>query len=191
MGGGAMGWVLAVAGVAFGAAMAMLVVFLVTDDARYDRVAEWCFVAFGVLGAPSILVLGGRLPGVVGTIATVLGVVGAAGVGLGELATATGLADFRRIGPLVTGAFLALLAWIGLVSLLIVGGTEFPVALGWLGIASIVGGLVIVAWAARLPGVLSGGQQPPRSLTLTFLVPAAGITLWMIGLGWSWSTLVL
>jgi hypothetical protein len=56
-----MGWLAIGAGLAFGAAMALLAAFFATSDERYDRIAEWSFVAFGILGVPTALQLADRI----------------------------------------------------------------------------------------------------------------------------------
>ena len=44
-----MGLIAAAAGVAFGLALIFLATFLATKDDRFDRVAEWSFVAFALV----------------------------------------------------------------------------------------------------------------------------------------------
>jgi hypothetical protein len=180
-----MGWIAAVAGLAFGCALAFLAAFFATKDERYDRVAEWSFVVFGAAAIPTILAVAGRLSagGVAIQAATAVGLAGAAATGLGELGLTLRLLDFRRISPLMTVAFLAVLAWIGAASVLILTGGGLPSNLGWLGVVSIVAGVAMVAWIAREPGVMTGQREPGRTKMLVFFVPMIGLVAWMVWLG--------
>jgi hypothetical protein len=154
---GWIGWLADMSAIAFAVAMGMLTAFFVTNDQRYDRVAEWAFVVFAIAAIPTMLATAAQFPngGIVVGVVTAVGIVGVALVGLGELGTALRLVDFRRISPLVTVGFVAFLVWIGVISLLIVAGTELPTALGWLGILTIVVGAAIIAWIIRVPGVMT------------------------------------
>jgi hypothetical protein len=187
-----MGWVAGAAGIAFGLALVLLVTFFATKDSRFDRVAEWCFVAFGLLAVPTVLAAAERLSGggAITQAGTALGVAGAVGIGLGELGSSLRLVDFRRIATPITVAFLAFLAWIGVASAVIVtrGGLPtggLPAGLGWLGIVAIITGAAIVGRMAREPGVLTGRREPPPLVMAAFLVPTAGIVGWMVWLGLS------
>jgi hypothetical protein len=134
-----MPWLAVGAGVLFGLALALLAAFFVTHDRRLDRASEWAFVGFAVLAIPTMLDVAGRLEveGPAVPILTAMGVLGAAVVGLGELAMTVGLIDYRRVAVPLTIAFLAVLGWIGLASLLIVVGGGLPPAIVvwmvWLG----------------------------------------------------------
>ncbi len=83
----------------------------------------------------------------------------------------------------MTLGFLAVLLWIGAASVLLVAAGGTPVALGWLGLASIAAGIAIVAWIMRVPGVLRGDREPGRAPMLAFFVPMAGIVAWIALLG--------
>lgn len=185
----AMGPTAIAAGLLFGLAIVMLALFFRTQDARFDRVAEWSFVAFGVTGVLTVLAVSGRIGvgggGALGAVATILGVAGAAVVGLVELGTTLRLVDFRRVAPLITMAFFAFLAWIGLASLSFVtgGAPSLPMALGWLGVASILVGALVVASIVRVPGVITGQVDPPNTAMTAFFVPMAGIIAWLAWLG--------
>ncbi len=167
--------------------MVFLATFFATKNQRFDRVAEWSFVAFALLAIPTIVTIGGRVPngGPALPVATVVGIVGVTAVGLGELGSTLKLVDFRRIAPLVTLGFLAFLAWIGIASVLVVSGGGLPVNLGWLGIGSIVLGVAIVAWIVREPGVMTGQREPGRTEMVAFFVPMVGVVAWMVWLGLS------
>jgi hypothetical protein len=175
------------AGLLFGLAMVMLTVFFITKDERFDRVAEWSFVGFGVLAVIMILAVPAKLAdaGLVGTVITAIGVGGAAIVGLGELGTTLKLVDFRRIATLLTIGFLAFLAWIGATSLLVLGGGALPPGLGWLGLVAIVVGIGLAGLIVRQPGVISGEVEPGAGLMTAFTVPMAAIVAWMVWLGLS------
>ncbi len=180
-----MGWIAGATGVLFALALVLLAAFFATKNERFDRLAEWCFVAFGVLAIPTIVTTAGRLPngGLLMQAATVAGLAGAVAVGLGELGSSLKIVDFRRIAPIVTLGFFAFLAWIGVTSVVIVTGGVLPLNLGWLGIATIAAGGLIVGWMASRPGVLSGRAEPPMAAMVAFFVPMAGIVAWMIWLG--------
>jgi hypothetical protein len=181
-----MGWLAIAAGVLFGAALAFLSVFFVTKDERFDRIAEWCFVLFTLCAIPTMLSVAGLFPdgGPVIPIATAIGILSVAVVGLAELGTTLRLVDFRRIAPIVTVAFLGFLVWIGITSVVIVGqGGGLPAALGWLGIVAIVLGIGIVAWITRQPGVIGGDREPSRGPMIAFVIPMAGIVGWLVLLG--------
>src|SRR5512147_1658965 len=98
-----MALVTAAAGIALGLALGCLGAFFAMKNERFDRVAEWLFVAFGVLGVPAMLTVGGRFAdvGLPATVITIVGVVGAVGTGLGELVLTLRLVDFRRIATLI------------------------------------------------------------------------------------------
>ena len=181
------GWVAAGAGITFGLSLLMLALFFVRHDARFDRVAEWSFVAFALMAIPTIVSVAGLFPdtGLVIGVATVVAVVGVAVVGLGELGSTLSLVEFRRIGPLVTLGFLAFLGWIGTVSVITLGGGRLPASLGWLGLGSIVLGILSVVWLVRLPGVTTGAKEPSPGQMAVFFVPMIGIVGWMIWLGFS------
>ena len=182
-----MGLIAAAAGVAFGLALIFLATFFVTRNDRFDRVAEWSFVAFSLLAIPTIVTVAGRLPngGLAAQVATVVGVASAAVIGVGELGSTLKLIDFRRVAPLLTLAFMGFLAWIGLTSVLIITGCGFPAGLGWLGIVTIVLGIAIVGWIIREPGVVSGDREPSRAQMTAFFIPMIGIVGWMVWLGLS------
>lgn len=182
-----MGWLAIAAGIAFGAALLLLVTFFVTRDERYDRIAEWSFVAFALLAIPTMLTVAGRLPEgglIVGTV-TVVGIAGVAVLGLGELASTLRIVDFRRMAPLITLGFMAYLVWIGAVSVVVLARGGLPINLGWLGIVTIAVGAVIVGSIVTVPGVVGGQTEPPRGRMTAFFLPMAGIVAWMIWLGMS------
>ena len=182
-----MGWLAIATGVLFGAALAFLTAFFFTKNERFDRVAEWCFVLF-VLGAIPTMLSVARLfrdGGPVVPIATAIGIVSVAVVGIAELGTTLRLVDFRRVAPIVTVAFLGFLVWIGIVSVLIVTQGRLPAALGWLGIAAIVLGIAIVGWITRQPGVMGGDREPARGPMIALVIPMAGIVGWLVLLGFN------
>jgi hypothetical protein len=184
-----MGLVAAGTGVAFGSAIALLALFFRTRNERFDRVAEWLFVAFGVLAVPTILAVSSRMAGPepAWTVLAAVGAIGAGVLALAELASALKLIDFRRIAGLTTMATLAFFVWIGGISAVIVtsSGSPFPATLGWLGIASMVLSIAIIAWITRMPGVVSGDTQPDSRALSFFLLPLVGIVAWLIWLGLS------
>jgi len=186
-----MGWIAAGAGLTFGLALVMLATFFRTQNERFDRVAEWSFVLFGILATPTILAVSGKLgslgPEPVGIALTIIGVAGVLITGLGELGLVLKLVAFRRISALLTVAFLGFLVWIGGVSVATVTASSpaLPVNLGWLGIVSIVLGVAIIAWIVRVPGVITGDREPGQAAMAAFFVPMAGIVGWMIWLGLS------
>jgi hypothetical protein len=175
------------AGVLFGLALVLLTAFFVTKVETFDRIAEWAFVAFGLLAVPTILATAGRFSGndALVTALTAVGVAGAAVVGLGELVITLHLIDFRRVAALITVGFLAFLAWIGAVSVLVIAGGGLPVELGWVGVLVIVTGVAIVLAMARQPGMITGEREPPTSALVAFVVPMIGVVVWMIWLGFS------
>ena len=182
-----MGWIAAAAGVAFGVALVMLMLFFRTKDARYDRVAEWSFVLFAVLAVPTIATVAGRLSGdgIVVPLVTAAGIIGVVLMGLGELGSTLKIVDFRRIAGVVTIGFLAFLLWIGAASILIVTGSGLAAGLGWLGLAAIVLGIAVVAWVSMTPGVISGQREPGNRQMSAFIVPMVGIVAWLLWLGLS------
>ncbi|NJD29515.1 MAG: hypothetical protein FIA92_14630 [Chloroflexi bacterium] len=181
-----MPWIAVGAGVLFGLALLCLVAFFVTKDARFDRIAEWAFVGFAVLAVPTIVAANGQLAG--GALEALVmwaGILGVGFIGLGELAITLRLIEFRRVAAVITMGFLAFLAWIGAVSVLAIANGALPVELGWLGIVSIALGILIVAWLASQPGVLTAEREPSRIQMGAFLVPMAGIVVWLVWLGFS------
>lgn len=180
-----MGWMSIAAGIAFGLALVLLATFFVTKDARFDRLAEWSFVVFAVLAIPTIWAAGGRLAegGLVSWAAALIGIASVALIGLGELGSTLGVIDFRRIAPLVSVAFFGFLVWIGIASLLAITAGGLPAQLGWLGIVTIVLGILIVGWILRTPGVMRGERDPKPTQMVAFFVPMIGIVAWMIWLG--------
>lgn len=180
-----MGWMAGAAGLAFGAALVLLASFFATKNERFDRAAEWLFVAFAVLAIPIMVTTAGRLSseGLTVGVITVVGIVGVAVLGLGELGTTLKLLDFRRIAPAMTIGFLAFLAWIGAVSILTITGGGLPAELGWFGLGTIAVGIAIVLWIIRVPGVMTGAREPDARQMTVFFVPMAGIVAWMVWLG--------
>lgn len=175
------------AGLLLGLALVLLATFFMTRDARFDRGAEWAFVAFAVLAIPTILTVGDRIPGegVVISAITWIGIAGVAVMGFGELAVTLRLVGFQRVSGLVTIGFLSFLSWIGGASILAIVSGGLPSALAWLGVAAIVVGIAITAFMARQPGVMSGEQMPGRGVVLAALAPIAAVVAWLIGLGMS------
>jgi len=98
----------------FAVAAALLAAFYATDDPRFDRWAEWAFVAFAGLAVALAIIVQERL-GVVsglGLFVTALGIVGVTVVGLMELLSALGRLDFDRYGWLAALGFAGWLVWI-------------------------------------------------------------------------------
>lgn len=183
-----MGWMAGAAGLAFGLALLLLATFFATRNERLDRLdrlAEWSFVAFALLAIPTILAVAGRLSdgGLAVRMVTIVGLVGVAVVGLGELGSSLGLIDFRRIAPPVSAGFLGYLVWIGLASVLAITGGGLPAGLGWLGVVTIALGIGIMGWVLREPGVMRGEREPGRSQMIAFFVPMTGIVAGMVWLG--------
>ncbi|HET9681535.1 MAG TPA: hypothetical protein VFP19_05800 [Candidatus Limnocylindrales bacterium] len=181
-----MGWLAIGAGVAFGTAMALLASFFVTKDERYDRAAEWSFVAFGLLGVPAAIAIADRLSGAgpASNVVAGLGIAGIAATALGELGTTLGLLDFRRVAAILSLAFVAILLWVGGASVLALSTGAFPAAAGWLGLATIVVVLALfVAIAIRTPGMFTGAADPPRGPMVAFFVPLVGIVAWLVWMG--------
>jgi hypothetical protein len=180
-----MGLISGAAGVAFGAALILLATFFATKNERFDRVAEWLFVAFAALAIPTMVAVAGRLSSegpAVGVVSAV-GIIGVALLGLGELGSSLKLVDFRRIAGAMTIGFLAFLAWIGAVSILAITGGGLPAELGWFGIGTVAVGIAIVLWIVREPGVITGEREPGRTQMTVLFVPMAGIVAWMAWLG--------
>jgi len=92
--------------VAFGAAAAfagaalLLSAFFATGDRRFDRVAEWAFVAFAAFAIALALVVRQRLGPETGEVVLVtsLGIAGVAVLGALELLSTLGRIDFQRYG---------------------------------------------------------------------------------------------
>jgi hypothetical protein len=156
-----------------------------TKVAAYDRLAEWAFVVFAASAVPTILGLGGRLAelGLVGQAVTAAATLGVVVLGLAELGSGLGLLDFRRFGPFVALGFVAFLVWVGVVSFVTLGGAAFPAAFGWLGLASIVVGIAMIANVARTPGAMTGGAEPSPTAMALILLPIGGIVAWLVWLG--------
>jgi len=183
-----MGVVVAGAGISFGLALVLLAAFFRTQNQLLDRIAEWCFVLFGILGVIGIVAVhdwaGEAMRGIVGTALTVMGVAGAAIMGLGELGSALRLVDFRRIAGITTIAFLLFLVWVAGVSALalVTPGSPMPAGLAWLGVVSIATGVAIVGWIVRVPGVVTGDTDPGSMAMTLVLVPMAAIVAWLLWL---------
>jgi hypothetical protein len=179
-----MGWAVVGTGVFFGLALGLLGAFFVTNNARFDRAAEWSFIAFGILAVPAILEVDRHLPaGPAATVFAVLGIAGAVGLGLGELASALRVLDFRRISLAMTLAFVAFLAWIGGASLLSLGGGGVPTSIAWLGVAAIAIAVGMLLLIARQPGVMQGESEPGKPQMAAMLLSMAGIVAWLVWLG--------
>lgn len=183
-----MGVVVAGAGISFGLALVLLAAFFRTQIQLLDRLAEWCFVLFGILGVVGIVGvrdwMGDGMAGVAGTALTAVGVAGAAVMGLAELGSVLRLVDFRRIAGLTTVAFLLFLLWVAGVSAvaLTTAPTPMPTSLAWLGVISIASGVAIVAWIVRTPGVITGDAEPGSTAMTVFFLPMVGIVAWMLWL---------
>jgi hypothetical protein len=163
-------------------AMGLLTLFFATRNERYDRLAEALFVVFGVLQLPVIVAVRADSQSALAYVSMGLGLAGAGGMAIGELLSLLRLIDFRRIAGLLTLAFIAFLAWIGLTSVDLLGSPLYPPALAWLGIASIAAGMLIMAWIVLTPGVIRGDREPGRWQMLTFFAPTTGIVAWMLWL---------
>jgi hypothetical protein len=178
-------WLAIGAAILFGLAVVLLAAFFRTRDERLDQIATWSFVVFAVLVIPVMLAVRDRIDptGPVGIGLTALGVLGASVLGVAEAATGLRLVDFRRVATATTIAFVLFLVWIGATSLAIVAGPSrtLPLNLGWLGIASIVAGIAVIAWITRQSGVMTGEREPSQAALTAFFLPLAGIVAW---LGW-------
>ncbi len=182
-----MGIVTAGAGVAFGLALGLLGAFFATKREVLDRLAEWSFVIFGVLAVPAIVAVVGRFPdqAPLAWAVAAAGIVGAAGLGLGELAITLGFVDFHRAATALTVAFVCFLAWIAGVSLLALATGALPLGLGWLGVLAIGVGIIVVALMIRQPGVIQGERQPGRIQIAGVLASMVGVVAWMLWLALS------
>jgi hypothetical protein len=177
-----MGWIGAGAGGCFALALWLLAAFLVTARERFDRLAEWFFVAFGVLGTITVVAAAAALPSSgLGAGLTLIGAAGCIGLGIAELGVTLRLVEFRRVEFAVTVAFVAVLAWIAGTSALALANERPPVGLGWLGLAGLATGALAVAATARGGPGSEGGRSV--ATLLVALPPLVAIAAWMGWLG--------
>lgn len=173
------------AGVAFGAAMALLLTFFVTGSRRADRWSNVAFLVFYALAAVVVYEVHVRYVG-----RTALVWVPTA-VALGSLAVLfvtqalvlAAVIDFRRVAIPQTVGFALYALWILSASALILAFGGLPAVAGWLGVAAVAATLGVLAWFARDPAVIRGEREPSRSQSAIGVLPLAAICAWLIVLG--------
>jgi hypothetical protein len=173
------------AGLALATSIGMLAAFFATRNERFDRIAEWAFVALAILGVPTMLILGDRLAagGLAAPVLTWIGIAGVVVVGAGELAATLRIVDFRKISPIVALGFLAFLVWVGGSAAVSITTGRLPAVHGWLGVGSIVVAIALMGVLLRTPGVMSGAAEPSRAMMGAFFVPIIGVVAWLVWLG--------
>jgi len=177
--------------VAFGAAAAfagaalLLSAFFATGDRRFDRVAEWAFVAFAGFAIALALVVQQRLGPETGEVVLVtsLGIAGVAVLGALELLSTLGRIDFQRYGISAALGFAAWLLWIAGVSALGLARGTLPVGLGWLGLAAVAASLIVVARFATDRELIRAERAPGLAEMAPLLAVFVGIVAWLVWLG--------
>jgi len=102
-----------------------------------------------------------------------------------ELLTTLGRIDFQRYGWLGALGFAVWLAWIAGVSLIALTSGALPAALGWVGVGTVVAGVLIVGRLASDREVLVGQRAPTMAQMGPMLAVFAAIVAWLIWLGFS------
>lgn len=186
-----MGWLAVLAGVAYGLNAAISARSVLREPGRNapppNDVGAWASLAFAILAVPAMLVASGAVQGgaLVG-VATYVGVVGVAGIGIDAVTRV--LRRLVRIGAepglryLFPIGFLAFHVWVAVLSVAMLTGGMQPAGLGWLGIGTV---------GAFVAGTAAGVSMPedrwgigPRWFVLAY-GPQAGVAAWMVWLGLS------
>ena len=170
---------------AFALAALLLGAFFATSDRRLDRLAEWCFVVFAALAVALAVLVQQRLGPVseVAIFVTAIGIAGVILVGLLELLSTLGRIDFQRYGVFGAIGFAGWLAWIAGVSVMALATATLPVALGWLGLATVAAGLVVVGRFAADRGLIRGERSPGLGEMAPLFGVFLAIVAWVVWLG--------
>ena len=183
-----MGWFAVAAGLAYGlnAAISARAIRSDPDRTRTPPGGAWASLVFAIFAVPAMLVAAGAAQvGPIVVIATSIGALGVAGVGLDALMRAfasrvpvgvDGLTSLYAIG------FLAFHVWVAAMSVAILLGGGLPAGLGWLGIIAIGGFVAGTAFSVSMPEADWGHR---RGWFVSAFAPQAGVAAWMVWLGLS------
>ena len=173
-----------IAGIAFGAAMGLLLTFFVTGSRTADR---WSNVAFLIFYAAAALVsydTGQRYGAQAGLvwIVTAVSLGSLAVLFVSPLRVLVGTLDFRRVAIPQTVGFAIYILWILAASIFALAFGGQP-TVAWLGIAAVAVSLAVLLWFARDPAVIRGDRALSRGESAISVLPFLGITAWLIAVG--------
>lgn len=173
------------AAAAFVAAALLLSAFFATNDRRFDRLAEWAFVAFAGFAIVLAILVRQHLGAgsAVVTLVSAVGIAGVAVVGLLELLSTLGRIDFQRYGQSAALGFAAWLLWIAGVSALGLADGTLPAGLGWLGLATVVASLIVVGRFAADRELIRAERAPGIAQMAPMLAVFVGVVAWLVWLG--------
>lgn len=151
-----------IAGVSFGAAMALLLTFFVTASKAADRWSNVAFLAFYVAAAFVALDVGQRYAGQ----GSLVWIVTAVSLGallvlfISQLLVLIGAIEFRRVAIAQTIGFAVYILWILAASIFALQFGGQP-TVAWFGIAAVAASLAVLLWLARDPAVIRGVARCP------------------------------
>lgn len=187
-----MGIVTVLAGVALFAASGLLIVFFVNQSETADRAANWFFLAFYVLMAWSAIEVHRFYADSAGYtwILTVVVVAALTTSFVSTLLVVAGRVPFTRVATPTTVGFLVLMLWMLAVSILILTKGGLTEGLGWLGVATMTLGLLVVGGLSTDREMLTGEKVPGKGVLGFFVVILVGLTTWIIWLGLAATTAI-
>ena len=116
-------------------------------------------------------------------IVTAAGVTVVIAVGMLELLSALQRIDFQRYGVVGALGFAAWLAWIAGVSAIGLSSGAFTPVLGWLGLAAVAAGLLVVGRFAADRRLIRGERSPGLAEMAPLLAVFLAIVAWLVWLG--------
>jgi len=175
------------AGLAFTAAMTMLLTFFVTGNARADRAGNVFFLLFYALAAIVVAQLHARYVDLTALVwaPTAVALVALVVLFTSQALVLAGRVDFRRVAVLQTAGFGVYVLWLLAASVLVIAFGGLPLVLGWLGLAAVAVTLAALAVFGRDPAVIRGDRPPGRIEALFGFAPLLAIAAWLIVLGLS------
>jgi hypothetical protein len=179
------------AGVTAVVAGILLAAFFATRNQSLGHANDAATAVMAILLMPAALAVLDRFAdtGPLIVVATAVGLVGMAVAAVASVLTAAGRLSVSQLTAWQGGSFLVLFLWVVGTSVTILLWGQFPVGLGWLGLAA--GVLVIVATveilrlARRMGGLgaLEKLERPPLVAMITTLGAFAAFPVWCIWLG--------
>jgi hypothetical protein len=184
------GWCAIVAGAVMVASGVFLAAFFATGRDALGRANDATSAVFAILLVPAVLAVGDLTASLAiwSTVTVVLGLVGVGLVALTSLLTAAGKLTVEQLTKWQGGAFVVLMAWVIVSSLVGLASGLLPSGLCLLGLAAGVlaaTAAISIGFEVRRVGMtgLSQMTRPPLVPMLATLGAAVVLPLWSIWLG--------
>ncbi len=180
----AVGLVTFLGAASFALGIVLLVVEFATKSELADRLSGAAFLGFEVLLIPAIFDVHRRYvdESALTWLGSAVGLIALAVLIVSGLLVLLGRVTFPQVALLQTGAFVGFIAWMAIVSVLILSLGGLPTALGWLGIAAVVVGLAVILAMTRDRALVRGEREPTRPEQLAGTVPCLALVAWLMWL---------